>query len=50
MVSASSATVEPSIAITVRSFTMRTARWTTTAASWITEPGLRREASEPSAS
>ena len=34
----------------VRSFTIRTARATTASASWMTEPGLRRDASEPSGS
>jgi hypothetical protein len=50
MVSAWSAIVEPSTAITCLSFTILIARSTTFPVSWITLPGLAREVSEPSGS
>ncbi len=42
--------VEPSVAITVRSTTMRTARATTVSGSWMTAPALERGVSDPSGS
>src|SRR5262249_5353545 len=50
IVSASRSTIDPSVATTVRSVTMRTARATTASGSWMTEPALRRDASDPSGS